>query len=76
MNFDEYNSAINYICLELDKLSEQTAQQALTGYADPSNPLFVNIMVNQTRLITLAAKLNEIMLSKIQKHGHIEDTEQ
>lgn len=65
MTLDEYNDAITRIHEELERIAQQTAQQGLAGSANPSNPLFNQIMARQAQLIKTAAELNERMLGQL-----------
>lgn len=65
MTLDEYNNAITEIHNRLKQISDQTAQQALAGAADTSNPLYAKIMANQAQLIATMAELNQRMLSQM-----------
>lgn len=51
MTLDEYNKQITHIYEELEQLSQKTAQQALAGSANTSNPLFNQIMERHAQLI-------------------------
>lgn len=65
MTLDEYNNAITRIHEELERIAQQTAQQAWAGSANTSNPLFNKIMARQAQLIKVTAELNERMLTQM-----------
>ena len=63
MTFEEYDQKITLIHAELQKIADLTAQQALVGSAESSNPMFVALMRRHTQLIKLSCELNERMIS-------------
>lgn len=66
MTFDEYNSAITQIHIQLQNLANRTANQALTGCANSSNPSFVELMQRHAQLTKLSSELTERMISQMQ----------
>jgi hypothetical protein len=63
MTFDEYNEKIAQIADELQAIADRTAQQALVGSANSSNPMFVQIMQRHAQLVKLSADLTERMIA-------------
>lgn len=64
MSIDKYNEITAAIFSELKEISAITEKQALANCADMSNPHFKNLMIRHARLTTLAADLNNQMLSQ------------
>jgi hypothetical protein len=63
MTLDQYNEAIQQIVAEQQKIAQSTAQLALTGQANPTNPQFTQILTSQWSLMQQMAKLNtDLML--------------
>ncbi|MBA3772835.1 MAG: hypothetical protein H0X13_10225 [Ramlibacter sp.] len=58
MTLDEYNSAVKQIMAEQQTIAQSTAQLAMSGQANPTNPQFTQIMTRQWALIQQMAKLN------------------
>lgn len=69
MKFDEYNAAITRIHNELQQIANRTANQALVGTANPSNPMFVDLMQRHVQLTNLSSKLTERMILQM-KNGN------
>ena len=67
MTLDEYNESIKQILAEQQKIAQSTAQLAMTGQANPTNPQFTQLMSSQWSLIQQIAKLNtELMMGIMQ----------
>lgn len=63
MTLDQYNEAIQQIVAEQQKIAQSTAQLAMTGQANPTNPQFTQILTSQWSLMQQMAKLNtDLML--------------
>lgn len=62
MTLDQYNDAVKHIFAEQQSVSQLTAQLALTGGANPTNPQFGQLMARQWSLIQQMAKLNTDMM--------------
>ncbi len=63
MTLDEYTEAVKQIMAEQQSMAQQTAQLAMSGQANPTNPQFAQIMTKQWALIQQMAKLNtDLML--------------
>ena len=63
MTLDQYNEAVRQILAEQQKIAQSTAQLAMSGQANPTNPEFTNIMSSQWALVQQMAKLNtELMM--------------
>jgi hypothetical protein len=63
MTLDQYNDAIKQILAEQQKIAQSTAQLAMTGQANPTNPQFTQVMSSQWSLMQQMAKLNtDLML--------------
>ena len=63
MTLDEYNQAIQQIVAEQQKIAQSTAQLAMTGQANPTNPEFGKLLTSQWSLMQRIAKLNtDLML--------------
>lgn len=63
MTLDEYNEAVKAILTEQQKIAQSTAQLAMSGQANPTNPEFTRIMTSQWSLMQQMAKLNaDLML--------------
>lgn len=63
MTLDQYNEAIKKILAEQQKVAQSTAQLAMSGQANPTNPQFTQIMTTQWGLMQQMAKLNtDLML--------------
>jgi hypothetical protein len=63
MTLDEYNEAVKKIIADQQALAQSTAQLAMTGQANPTNPQFTQLMTKQLTLIQQMAKLNtDLML--------------
>ena len=65
MTFEEYNQKIISIHTELQQIADRTAQQALVGSAEPSNPMFATLMQRHEQLIKLTSELNERMIERM-----------
>jgi hypothetical protein len=63
MTLEQYNEAIKGILAEQQKIGQSTAQLAMSGQANPTNPEFARLMTSQWGLVQQMAKLNtELML--------------
>ena len=62
MTFDDYNNAITQIHNQLQNIADKTANQALTGCANSSNPTFVELMQRHAQLTKLSSELTERMI--------------
>lgn len=63
MTLDQYNEAIKKIVAEQQQIAQSTAQLAMSGQANPTNPQFAQLMTSQWALIQQIAKLNtELMM--------------
>ena len=63
MTLDEYNEAVKKIIADQQALAQTTAQLAMSGQANPTNPQFTQLMTKQLALIQQMAKLNtDLML--------------
>lgn len=58
MTMDEYNNAVKQILAEQQTIATATAQIAMTGKANPTNPEFSQLMTKQWGLVQQMAKLN------------------
>ncbi|MBI2771129.1 MAG: hypothetical protein HYX47_16010 [Burkholderiales bacterium] len=58
MTMDEYNNAVKQILAEQQAIGQATAQMAMTGKANPTNPEFSQLMTKQWGLVQQMAKLN------------------
>lgn len=65
MTFDEYNQKITQIHTELQNIADKTANQALAGCADSSNPAFIELMQKHEQLTKLSSVLTERMISQM-----------
>jgi len=63
MTLEQYNESIKQIVAEQQKIAQSTAQLAMSGQANPTNPQFVQLMSSQWALLQQIAKLNtELMM--------------
>lgn len=63
MTLEEYNDAVKKILAEQQSIAQSTAQLAMSGQANPTNPQFTQIMTQQWSLVQQMAKLNtDLML--------------
>lgn len=63
MTLDDYNSAVKQIMAEQQGIAQATAQLAMSGKANPTDPKFTELMTKQWGLIQQIAKLNtELMM--------------
>lgn len=58
MTLDQYNESIKAILAEQQRIAQTTAQLAMSGQANPTNPEFTNLMTSQWSLVQKIAKLN------------------
>ena len=65
MTMDEYNNAVKQIVAEQQTIATATAQIAMTGKANPTNPEFTQLMTKQWGLVQQMAKLNSDAMSGI-----------
>ena len=66
MDIEEYNNAISEIQRQLQDIADRTANQAIIGIADSSNPDFIALMKRHTQLTKLSTELTERMLQNMQ----------
>ena len=63
MTLDQYNEAIQQIVAEQQQIAQSTAQLAMSGQANPTNPEFGKLLASQWALMQRIAKLNtDLML--------------
>lgn len=62
MTLDQYNEAVKQIFAEQQNIAQLTAQLAMSGAANPTNPQFGQLMARQWSLIQQMAKLNTDMM--------------
>jgi hypothetical protein len=62
MTLDQYNQEVKQIFAEQQSIAQLTAQLALAGAANPTNPQFAQLMTRQWTLIQQMAKLNADMM--------------
>lgn len=63
MTLDEYNASVQQILQEQQKIAQATAQLAMSGQANPTNPQFAQLLSSQWALMQQIAKLNtELMM--------------
>jgi hypothetical protein len=67
MTLDQYNQQVTQIFAEQQSIAQSTAQLALAGAANPSDPQFAQLMTKQWALIQQMAKLNTDMMTGIGK---------
>lgn len=65
MTFDEYNQAITQIHDQLQDIADRSANQALAGCADQSNPRFQELMRRHEKLTQLSSELTERMMKQL-----------
>lgn len=65
MTLDEYNTAVKKIVTEQQAIAQQTAQLAMSGQANPTNPQFTEVMTKQWSLVQQMAKLNTDLMMGI-----------
>ena len=65
MTLEEYNEAVKQIVAEQQKIAQATAQLALSGQANPTNPQFSQLMTSQWALVQQIAKLNTDLMMGI-----------
>ena len=65
MTLEQYNEAIKQIVAEQQKIAQSTAQLAMAGQANPTNPQFMQIMTSQWSLMQQIAKLNTDLMMGI-----------
>ena len=65
MTLDEYNEAVKKIVAEQQKIAQTTAQLAMSGQANPTNPEFTKIMTSQWTLMQQIAKMNTDLMMGI-----------
>ena len=65
MTLDQYNEAVKQILAEQQKIAQSTAQLAMSGQANPTNPEFTKIMSSQWSLVQQMAKLNTDLMMGI-----------
>lgn len=62
MTLDQYNDAVKQIFTEQQSIAQLTAQLAISGAANPTNPQFAQLMGRQWTLIQQLGKLNTDMM--------------
>jgi hypothetical protein len=65
MTLDEYNAAVKKILTEQQSIAQLTAQLAMSGQANPTNPQFTEVMTKQWSLMQQMAKLNTDLMMGI-----------
>jgi hypothetical protein len=70
MTLDQYNDALKQIFSEQQSIAQLTAQLAMSGAANPTNPQFGQLMARQWSLIQQLAKLNTDMVLGIMAPKH------
>ena len=65
MTLDEYNNAVKQIMAEQQSIAQATAQMAMSGQANPTNPQFTEVMTKQWSLMQQMAKLNTDLMMGI-----------
>ena len=65
MTLEQYNEAVKQILAEQQKIAQSTAQLAMSGQANPTNPEFTKIMSSQWSLVQQMAKLNTDLMMGI-----------
>jgi hypothetical protein len=65
MTLDEYNGAVKKILTEQQAIAQLTAQLAMSGQANPTNPQFTEVMTKQWSLMQQMAKLNTDLMMGI-----------
>ena len=65
MTLEEYNAAVKQIVEEQQKIAQSTAQLAMSGQANPTNPQFAQLMAGQWTLMQQIAKLNTDLMMGI-----------
>ncbi|HEX7889416.1 MAG TPA: hypothetical protein VF522_08665 [Ramlibacter sp.] len=65
MTLDEYNASVKQILEEQQKIAQSTAQLAMSGQANPTNPQFTQLMAGQWALMQQIAKLNADLMMGI-----------
>ena len=65
MTLEEYNEAVKKIVAEQQKIAQTTAQLAMSGQANPTNPEFTKIMTSQWTLMQQIAKMNTDLMMGI-----------
>ena len=65
MTLEQYNEAIKQIVAEQQKIAQATAQLAMSGQANPTNPQFSQLMTSQWALVQQIAKLNTDLMMGI-----------
>ncbi len=65
MTLDEYNTAVKKIVTEQQAIAQLTAQLAISGQANPTNPQFTEVMTKQWSLMQQMAKLNTDLMMGI-----------
>jgi hypothetical protein len=65
MTLEEYNQAVKQILAEQQSIAQSTAQLAMSGQANPTNPQFTQIMTKQWSLMQQMAKLNTDLMMGI-----------
>jgi hypothetical protein len=65
MTLDEYNASVKQILDQQQKIAMSTAQLAMSGQANPTNPQFTQLMASQWALMQQIAKLNTDLMMGI-----------
>jgi hypothetical protein len=70
MTLEQYNQAVKQILADQQAIGQSTAQLAMSGQANPTNPQFMEIMTKQWALVQQMAKLNtDLMLGILKPKG-------
>ena len=56
MTLDQYNEAIKKVIADQQKIAQSTAQLAMSGQANPTNPQFMQLLSSQWELMQQLAK--------------------
>jgi len=65
MTLDQYNEAIKKVIADQQKIAQSTAQLAMSGQANPTNPQFMQLLSSQWELMQQLAKLNTDLMMGI-----------
>ena len=69
MTLEQYNDAVKQILGEQQKIAQSTAQLAMSGQANPTNPEFGKLLTSQWSLMQRVAKLNTDLMMGIMSPG-------
>ena len=65
MTLDQYNEAIKKVIADQQKIAQSTAQLAMSGQANPTNPQFMQLLSSQWELMQQLANLNTDLMMGI-----------